>query len=207
MSDKSQIAFLIPFLLLVLFFSDSILFNEEALICFSLLLIFFAIYKVLRKSSAFFFALETESLYLTLTYFLKLNISLVSKILELFSSLLGSLESLNEYKALDLNYVYLKLLDKKSLNLGLCASLLDSTLPLRKGLWLLESLALVIKKSVVPSKNYSALKLNGAFFKIKGESCSYGNFFFIAQFFHIFHFIQLTNTLNKFAKSYISYVS
>jgi hypothetical protein len=134
MSDKSQIAFLIPFLLLVLFFSDSILFNEEALICFSLLLIFFAIYKVLRKSSAFFFALETESLYLTLTYFLKLNISLVSKTLELLSSLLGSLENLNEYKALDLNYVYIKLLDKKSLNLGLCASLLDSTLPLRKGL-------------------------------------------------------------------------
>jgi hypothetical protein len=134
MSDKSLIAFSIPFLLLALFFSDTILFNEEALICFSLLLIFFAIYKVLRKSSTFFFALETEGLYLTLTYFLKLNINLVSKTLEFLSLLLGSLEGLYEYKILDLNHVYLRLLGKKSLNLGLCASLLDSSLLLRKGL-------------------------------------------------------------------------
>jgi hypothetical protein len=132
MSFRRIIIFFISFSFLFFLFNDSILFNEEFLICFSLMLIFYIIYKVLYKSIVLFFILDIEYLYLMLIYLLKLNINLINKIENFLNIYLNLLTNTNDVISLDLKYLYLKLLSKKILKFENCIILMDNTLTSRK---------------------------------------------------------------------------
>jgi hypothetical protein len=188
---------------MLFFFTDILMFNEEVFISLSLMLIFYAIYKILHKSITLFFAIDVEHIYLSLTYLFKLNIHLDETALYFCRLYIIYRFRFLNIGYSDLKHIYIKILSKKLIKLENCLFLIARTSVLNKEFWQREVANLMMKKIIIPSKIYSLLKFNDFCHKGKYNESIYETYFFISQFLHIVFFFQFTTTLNKFIKSYI----
>jgi len=195
---KNSITLAVFFLFLYFMFFGFVLFNEEFLISSSLILIFYVIYKMLRKSAFLFFFLDNENIFLTLTYFLKLNINLAYRAFSSLWLMEWLSPPLSSRSSTGLKHVYVKIKVVRGAKKGPSSSSLDKTFTWRENFWLTEGFPFLTNKNIAPPKILSLLK--SSYNEVKRNKRAYESSLFLFQLPHILRLSQYANTFSKYVK-------